>query len=197
MKAGGESESDINTILNYNAQGKDNGISSYPKTLYDRMNNKYRVKRNDVLSVQEAYRKQFSIPMDPEAVTMKIGTPLSDNKRVAKVTDGIIDKIYGTDDIISNTAGYTKTHTSRSTDVIRNAIKKYGAANTTVSSMEDGYSSLRKNGGNFSVMPRVKVVCTDKDGNVKFQRYAYVDIGLSSYTKPGGAYLGDYREEGG
>ena len=155
------------------------------------------VSKQSILDTQEAYRKQFSIPMDPEAVTMKIGTPLSDNKRVAKVTDGIIDKIYGADDIISNTAGYTKTHTSRSTNEIRNAIRKYGAANTTVSSMEEGYASLRKNGGNFSVVPRVKVVCTDKDGNVKFQRYAYVDIGLSSYTTSGGAYLGDYREEGG
>lgn len=147
--------------------------------------------------VQEAYRRQFSIPMDGQAVAKIFGTPLSDNNRVAKLAPGMVDKLYGTDDIISNTAGYTKTHTTESTRAIRNAIKTYGIANTTVSALEEGYGSLRKNTGSFEVMPRVRVTCTDNDGNIVFQQDAYGDISLGSERTKGGAYYGDYKEKGG
>ena len=114
MKQAGESEENIRRIQNY-SPGKSlwgpkltpvdaaitTGLQSLYKDkqdknaqFYAQMEKKYAIKKS-ILSTQEAYRKQFSIPMDPEAVTMKIGTPLSDNKRVARVTDGIIDKLYG------------------------------------------------------------------------------------------------------
>lgn len=148
-------------------------------------------------NMQESYRRQFSIPMDGQAVAKIFGTPLSDNNRVAKLAPGMVNKLYGTDDIISNTAGYTKTHTTKSTRAIRDAIKKYGISNTTVSALEEGYGSLRKNTGSFEVMPRVRVTCTDNDGNIVFQQDAYGDISLGSERTKGGAYYGDYKERGG
>ena len=150
-----------------------------------------------VSEIQEAYRRQFSIPMDGQAVAKIFGTPLSDNNRVAKLAPGMVDRLYGTDDIISNTAGYTRTHTSIGTRQIRDAIKKYGVSNTTISALEEGYGSLRKNGASFEVMPRVRVTCTDNDGNVVFQQDAYGDINLGSEGTKGGAYVGNYRERGG
>lgn len=109
----------------------------------------------------------------------------------------MVDRLYGTDDIISNTAGYSRTHTTASTKAIRDAIKKYGISNTTVSALEEGYGSLRKNTGSFEVMPRVRITCTDADGNVVFQQDAYGDISLGSESTKGGAYYGDYKEKGG
>lgn len=148
-------------------------------------------------NVLDAYHKQFTIPMDGKSVAEIIGTPLSDNKMVAKIGEGAIDKIFGKDDIITNTAGFTKTHITRDTKAIRDAIKKWGVNNTTVTSMERGYGSLRKNTGSFEVNPEVKIVCTDNDGNVQFVGYGYYDIGLGSNSTKGGAYLGDYKTTGG
>lgn len=56
------------------------------------------------------YRRTFSTSVDGKSVAKIVGTPLSDNKGVAKLNPGFIDRIYGADDTISNTAGYTKTH---------------------------------------------------------------------------------------
>jgi hypothetical protein len=135
--------------------------------------------------------------MDGKSVAEIIGTPLSDNKMVAKIGEGAIDKIFGKEDIITNTAGYTKTHTTVDTKKIRDAIKKWGVNNTTITSMERGYGSLRKNTGSFEVNPEVKIVCTDDKGNVQFVGYGYYDIGLGSNSTKGGAYLGDYKTTGG
>lgn len=151
------------------------------------------VTKDSISGVQEQYRKQFSIPMDGESVTQIVSTPLSDNKTVGKIKPGFIDKLYGTDDIISNTSGYRFTHTSKSTKAIRDAINRYGASNTTIASLEEGYGSLRKNTGSFEVMPRVRVTCTDKDGNITFQQDAYVDVNLGSMNTKGGSYFGDYK----
>lgn len=182
-----------------NAYGKQDKINADQKALL----NKARSEAGNITSpqavsdIQEAYRKQFSIPMDGQAVAKIVGTPLSENNRVARLAPGMVDKLYGTDDIISNTAGYSRTHTNILTKQIRDAIKKYGLSNTTVSALEEGYGSLRKNTGSFEVMPRVRIVCTDENGEVKFDKDAYVDISLGSERTKGGAYYGDYKEKGG
>lgn len=182
---------------------KNPGLNGRSKSLndeYNKIKQKYTSRTSGVDAakrVNEAYRQQFSIPMDGKSVAEIIGTPLSDNKMVAKIGEGAIDKIYGLDDIVSNTAGYTKTHTTADTNKIRAAIKKWGVNNTTVTSMERGYGSLRKNTGSFEVNPEVKIVCTDNDGNVQFVGYGYYDIGLGSNSTKGGAYLGDYMTTGG
>lgn len=182
---------------------KNPGLNGRSKSLndeYNKIKQKYTSRTSGVDAakrVNEAYRQQFSIPMDGKSVAEIIGTPLSDNKIVAKIGEGAIDKIYGLDDVVSNTAGYTKTHTTADTNKIRAAIKKWGVNNTTVTSMERGYGSLRKNTGSFEVNPEVKIVCTDNDGNVQFVGYGYYDIGLGSNATKGGAYLGDYKTTGG
>lgn len=182
-----------------NAYGKQDKINADQKALLNKARSEAGnlTSPDAVSSIQESYRKQFSIAMDGQAVAKIFGTPLSDNNRVAKLAPGMVDKLYGTDDIISNTAGYSRTHTTASTKAIRDAIKKYGISNTTVSALEEGYGSLRKNTGSFEVMPRVRVTCTDADGNVVFQQDAYGDISLGSERTKGGAYYGNYREKGG
>lgn len=182
---------------------KNPGLNSRTKELnnqYDKIKFKYSARVNgskSAQSVNEAYRNQFSIPMDGKSVAEIIGTPLSDNKMVAKIGEGAINKLYGLDDIVSNTAGYTKTHTTVDTKKIRDAIRKWGVNNTTVTSMERGYGSLRKNTGSFEVNPEVKIVCRDDDGNVQFVGYGYYDIGLGSNSTKGGVYLGDHKTAGG
>ena len=177
-----------------------NGRTTELNNQYNEIRRRYSAKVNGAKSaepVNEAYRNQFTIPMDGKSVAEIIGTPLSDNKMVAKIGEGAIDKIFGRDDIVSNTAGYTKTHTTSDTKKIRDAIRKYGVNNTTVTSMERGYGSLRKNTGSFEVNPEVKIVCTDNDGNVQFVGYGYYDIGLGSNSTKGGVYLGDHKTAGG
>lgn len=147
------------------------------------------------------YRRAFSTSVDGKSVAKIVGTPLSDNKGVAKLNPGFIDRIYGADDTISNTAGYTKTHQSKSTARIRSklhSLMKQGLLdNVTVYTTEEGYGSLRKNSGRFEVMPRIRINATDKDGNVILSEDCYVDIGLASMPTKGGAYLGDYSQSGG
>ena len=138
--------------------------------------------------------------MDGKAVAEIIGTPVSSNKMQAHVGTGIIDKIYGANDVVSNTAGYTKTHTTADTKRIRDAIRKaidggYGD-NIIVTSMEKGYGTFRKS-GDFSVMPNVHIRITDNNGKERLNTYGYVDIDLHSYGKKGGAYLKDYKTTGG
>lgn len=192
--------SDEKSILNI---WKNPGLSGRTKELqnkYNKIKQKYTARINGpkaAQTVNEAYRQQFTIPMDGKSVAEIIGTPLNDNKMVAKIGEGAIDKIFGRDDIVSNTAGYTKTHTTSDTRKIRDAIRKYGVNNTTVTSMERGYGSLRKNTGSFEVNPEVKIVCTDNDGNIQFVGYGYYDIGLGSNSTKGGTYLGNYKSTGG
>lgn len=182
-----------------NAYGKQDKLNADQKALLNKARKEaaHLTSPQAVNNIQESYRRQFSIPMDGQAVAKIFGTPLSDNNRVAKLAPGMVDRLYGTDDIISNTAGYTRTHTNIGTKQIRNAIKKYGISHTTISALEEGYGSLRKNSGSFEVMPRVRITCTDNDGNVVFQKDAYGDISLGSEKTKGGAYVGNYRERGG
>lgn len=216
MKAAGESEDNIRKIENYSPNKSlwgpkmtpiDAAITTGLQKVYDnkqkqnakfyeQMEQKY-ASRQRILDVQDAYRKQFSIPLEGKEIAKHIGTPLSDNAKVVRITDDVADRIYGDDDIISNTQGYTRTHTTKRTKAIRDAIKHYGADHTTVQCFDEGYSSLRKGTNNFSVMPRVKVTCTDKDGKVQFQREGYIDVDISSYKKSGGGYVGNYKEERG
>lgn len=178
--------------------GKASGDYQRYKRIVDKYSNAF--KNNKLQSIREAYEKQFSIPMDGKSVAEIIGTPVSSNEMQAHVGTGIIDKIYGADDVVSNTAGYTKTHTTADTKKIRNAIKKaidggYGDK-IIVTSMEKGYGSFRKN-GDFSVMPNVHIRITDNNGKETLNAYGYVDIDLHSYGKKGGAYLKDYKTTGG
>lgn len=130
------------------------------------------------------FQKQFSIPMDEETVASIIGSPVDGNKKVAKATDAAISKLYGVDDIITNTAGFGKPRRGADkTEEIRKAIREAGAANVTITPMGDGYGSLRKKGARFSVMPRVRVTVGDK----KFD--AYYNINLESAGTHGGAYV--------
>lgn len=185
----------VNTWANPGLSGRTKDLTAR----YNALKRKYTSKINGPKTaneVQEEYRKQFSISMDGESVAKIVGTPMSDSKTVGKIKPGYIDKLYSTDDIISNTSGYRFTHTS-DTNKIRQAIKRYGASNTTITSLEEGYGSLRKNTGSFEVMPRVRVTCTDNEGNIVFQSDAYVDIDLGSYKTKGGSYIGDYKTSGG
>lgn len=148
-----------------------------------------------VKSIQNEYEKQFSIDMDSKAIARIVGTPSSGNEEVSVISPRIINKLYGVDDIISNTSGYSKTHTTHSTNKIRNSINKYGASNTTITPLGVGYASLRKS-GSFEVMPKVRITCTDKDGKV-YRYDAYVDISLGSEATKGGSYFRNYKQTGG
>lgn len=151
-------------------------------------------KRGDAM---KAFENKFSIRMDEESVASIIGSPVDGNKKVAKASDAAIDKLYGVYDVVSNTAGFTKGHSNQTTSSIRNAIRTYGAANTTITPLGTGYGSLRKVDGSFKVMPKVRVVVTDNSGKVVLKKDAYYDIDLSSAGTSGGAYIKDYRESGG
>jgi len=102
--------------------------------------------------------------------------------------------LYGVYDIVSNTAGFTKEHRNSTTNSIRRAINTYGASNTTITPLGTGYSSLRKDTGSFSVMPKVRVTITDNSGKIVFKKDAYYDINLQSASTSGGAYLSGYKE---
>jgi len=148
-----------------------------------------------VKSIQNEYERQFSIDMDSKAIARIVGTPSSGNEEVSVISPRIINRLFGVDDVISNTSGYSKTHTTHSTNKIRNSINQYGASNTTITPLGVGYASLRKS-GSFEVMPKVRVTCTDKEGKV--HRYdAYVDISLGSESTKGGSYFRNYKQTGG
>lgn len=122
--------------------------------------------------------------MDEYAVASIIGSPVDGNRKVAKATDAAIDKLYGVYDVVTNTAGCVKPHRgSEYTQSMRDAIKKAGSSNVTITPMGTGYASMRKRGGKFSVMPLVRV-------NIGGKTYdAYYDIQLDSAPTHGGAYI--------
>lgn len=145
----------------------------------------------------KAFENKFTIPMDPGSVREAIGSAASGNDRVALATDADINNLYGVDDVVTNTAGYLREHKSSNTKAIRDAIKKWGSNHTTITPLGIGYGSLRKINGSFDVKPKVKVTCTDANGEVKFTKDAYYDLGLASESTQGGAYLSGYSETGG
>ena len=132
----------------------------------------------------KAFQQKFSIKMDEESVASIIGSPVDGNKKVSKATDAALARLFSVDDVITYTAGFGKPHRGMDkTEQIRKAIQEAGAANVTITPLGDGYASLRKQGGMFSVMPRVRVTIGDK----KFD--AYYNIDLESATTHGGAYI--------
>ena len=217
MREGGESEADIKAVEKDQSdfakmlpKGPISSLLSYPlevidevknerngahSDIYNRMYNKYSTNAspNQVRSIWKAYEDKFSIPMDEKAVAKIVGTPLSDNKGVAKISAAIIDKLYGVDDVITN----TKTYQHVNTDEIREWVKKYGPENFTATPLGKGYGSLRKDSGSFEVTPKIRLTYTDPNTGKKKFRDCYVDIGLGSNATPGGSYLGNYQEYGG
>ena len=134
--------------------------------------------------------------MDTKSVAGAIGDTVSGNDRVVQATAANIDRLFGENDIITNTAGYRRKYEGNDTKEIRDMINQYGASNTTITPLGDGYASLRKS-GNFTVMPRVRVTITDDNGNPVYTKDAYYDIGLSSMPNKQGAYAGGARKRGG
>lgn len=224
MRKGGESEADIKAVEKDRADYKsllprgpissvisaavesvadmlpqNSNSENKHSDIYTRMYDKYstKINPNDIRSIWKSYEDKFSIPMDPEAVARVVGTPLSSNKQVAKISAAIIDRLHGVDDVITNTSGYTKGHQSISTDQIRKDVQKYGPENVTVTPLGKGYGSLRKDTGSFEVMPKVRLTFTDPKTGKKKIRDCYVDIYLGSEATPGGSYLGNYKEVGG
>lgn len=146
--------------------------------------------------VRQAFKRQYTIGMDTKSVAGAIGDTVSGNDRVVQATAANIDKLFGENDIITNTAGYRRKYEGDDTKEIRDMINQYGASNTTITPLGDGYASLRKS-GNFTVMPRVRVTITDDNGNPVYTKDAYYDIGLSSMPNKQGAYAGGARKRGG
>ena len=131
----------------------------------------------------QAFEKQFSFAMDSKAVAGAIGDTISGNERVVQATLEDVNKLFGVDDIISNTAGFARDYRNKDTEEIRNAITTHGASNTTITPLGTGYGSLRKSGADFNVMPKVHVVVKDKEGKVVLTKDAYYNLGLSKIDK--------------
>lgn len=145
----------------------------------------------------QAFEKQFSFAMDSKAVAGAIGDTISGNERVVQATLEDVNKLFGVDDIISNTAGFARDYRNKDTEEIRNAITTYGASNTTITPLGTGYGSLRKIGADFNVMPKVRVIVTDASGKVVLSKDAYYNLNLASETTAGGAYISGYKENKG
>lgn len=146
--------------------------------------------------IRQAFKQQYTIGMDTKSVAGAIGDTVSGNDRVVQATAANIDRLFGENDVITNTAGYRRKYDGADTKEIRDAINEYGASNTTITPLGDGYASLRKS-GNFTVMPRVRITITDGNGNPVYQKDAYYDIGLSGMNNRGGAYAGNAKKHGG
>lgn len=146
--------------------------------------------------IRQAFKQQYTIGMDTKSVAGAIGDTVSGNDRVVQATAANIDRLFGENDVITNTAGYRRKYDGADTKEIRDAINEYGASNTTITPLGDGYASLRKS-GNFTVMPRVRITITDDNGNPVYQKDAYYDIGLSGMNNREGAYVGNTKKYGG
>lgn len=143
------------------------------------------------------YEQTFSFDMDPTSVASAIGGPsgtISGNGRVVQATDADVPRLYGVNDYVSNTAGFTAQHVDGDTKKIRKEIEDNGADHVTITPLGRGYGSLRKVGGNFEVVPKVRVSVTDKDTGEIRKYEAYYDFGLRTATTKGGAYMGNYKE---
>lgn len=140
------------------------------------------------------FKNRFSIPMDERAVVKSIGSSVSGNDRVIVPSLADIDRIFSTDDIITNTAGYQKRHLNKETANIRAQVES--ALNSpqkelkvTFTPVGTGYASMQKNTGSFEVMPELKVQIRDSEDNVIYDKNVYYNIGLGSDNNAGGAYL--------
>ena len=147
--------------------------------------------------ILQAFENQFSFAMDSKSVAGAIGDTVSGNERVVQATLEDVNKLFGVDDVISNTAGFTRDYRNKDTNEIRSAIEKYGASNTTITPLGTGYGSLRKIGADFNVMPKVHVTVTDASGKVVLSKDAYYNLNLGSETTAGGAYISGYKENKG
>lgn len=173
--------------------------TAHQKNLVKSLEDKYYKDHNKYYSTSEiktAFKRQYSIGMDTKSVAGTIGDTISGNDRVVQATAANVDRLFGENDIITNTAGYRRKYENKDTKELRDVINKYGVSHTTITPLGDGYASLRK-GGNFTVMPRVRVVVTDENGDVVHQQDAYYDIGLSGMQNKQGAYTGNSKKYGG
>lgn len=143
--------------------------------------------------VKEKFKSQYTITMDASQVAKAIGDTVSGNDRVVQASVANVEKLFGENDVVTGTAGYTRAHEGNDTKELRDAIEKYGAKNTRITPMGDGYASLRKT-GKFEVMPRVRVQVVDDNGEIKYDHDAYYNIGVSSQGNKQGAYIGDNRK---
>lgn len=143
--------------------------------------------------VKEKFKSQYTITMDASQVAKAIGDAVSGNDRVVQASAANVEKLFGENDVVTGTAGYTRTHEGNDTKELRDAIEKYGAKNTRITPMGDGYASLRKT-GKFEVMPRVRVQVVDDNGEIKYNRDAYYNIGVSGQGNRQGAYIGDNKK---
>lgn len=139
--------------------------------------------------VKARFKNQYTITMAAEHVAKAIGDAVSGNDRVVQASQANVERLFGENDVITGTAGYTRVHESDDTKELRDAIDKYGAKNTRITPMGDGYASLRKN-GKFEVMPRVRVQVVDDNGDIKYNKDAYYSIGVSGQSNKQGAYIG-------
>lgn len=139
--------------------------------------------------VKVQFKNQYTITMAAEHVAKAIGDTVSGNDRVVQASQANVERLFGENDVITGTAGYTRVHESDDTKELRDAINKYGAKNTRITPMGDGYASLRKN-GKFEVMPRVRVQVVDDNGDIKYNKDAYYSIGVSGQSNKQGAYIG-------
>lgn len=173
--------------------------TAHQKNLVKSLEDKYYKDHNKYYNTSEiktAFKRQYSIGMDTKSVAGTIGDTISGNDRVVQATAANVDRLFGENDIITNTAGYRRKYENKDTKELRDVINKYGVSHTTITPLGDGYASLRK-GGNFTVMPRVRVVVTDENGDVVHQQDAYYDIGLSGMQNKQGAYTGNSKKYGG
>lgn len=143
--------------------------------------------------VKEKFKSQYTITMDSSQVAKAIGDTVSGNDRVVQASVANVEKLFGENDVVTGTAGYTRAHEGNDTKELRDAIEKYGAKNTRITPMGDGYASLRKT-GKFEVMPRVRVQVVDDSGEIKYDNAAYYNIGVSGQGNKQGAYIGDNRK---
>lgn len=170
----------------------ENKRTEHQKKLVKNLEDKYykdHSKYYNTDEVRQAFKRQYTIGMDTKSVAGAIGDTVSGNDRVVQATAANIDRLFGENDVITNTAGYRRKYEGDDTKEIRDMINQYGASNTTITPLGDGYASLRKS-GNFTVMPRVRVTIADDNGNPVYTKDAYYDIGLSSMPNKQGAYAG-------
>ena len=166
----------------------------------------------DYNAIKNAYINRYKVDIDiPSFMKWLSRGNVDGNQGVSKITDADISKLKTIDEVVTGTAGYTKKYRTGADQnlklngesaadglaalgikTIQDAIDKYGAANTTLTPMNDGYGSIRKDTGAMEVYPRVKITVSDGSGNT-ISTVCYYDMGLHSKGTPGGAYVGDQK----
>lgn len=161
----------------------------------------------DYNKIKNAYINRYKVNIDvPSFMTWLDRGNVSGNKGVSKITAADVEKLLTVDEVVTGTAGYTKKYRTgrdenlkfteglndQGIETIKDAIDKYGVANTTMTPMTDGYGSIRKNTGAVEVYPRVKIT-VNCGGGKTISTICYYDMGLHSKSTPGGAYVGDQK----